>query len=328
MSYEESASEQFSNINPMHVGLLEATLRAPSAHNAQPWRIRPVDGTNYEVHYHQTPDLPADPKDKDAYLTMGAFIETMVLEGPKHGVNVEVTPELTRNGQDLFIATIALNGVVKVDQEDPLTQWVGARHTNRNRFAADPLPSSLEENLETLGNILIDPKDLTAIVKEASVSSWADSQYITDLKNWIRLNNDASDGITPGAFNLSKVDLVGLRFAFWRGSLKSHMLGVLYSSRDIALFSSSPRAAVLSAEDMNPTSLFNAGRNLLRSWVTIAGEGYSYQPVSIAVDDPDAASKVANIAQVENPVALYRIGRASKPAQRSNRRPLSEVLIN
>ena len=39
--------------------ILTAALRAPSAHNAQPWRIRARDGA-YELHYDHHEYLPAD----------------------------------------------------------------------------------------------------------------------------------------------------------------------------------------------------------------------------------------------------------------------------
>lgn len=34
-----------------HQRVLTAALRAPSAHNAQPWRVRPRSGGRYELHY-------------------------------------------------------------------------------------------------------------------------------------------------------------------------------------------------------------------------------------------------------------------------------------
>jgi hypothetical protein len=49
--------------------VLEAALRAPSAHNAQPWRIH-LAGGGYALHYDHHEYLPADPEDRDAYLCM------------------------------------------------------------------------------------------------------------------------------------------------------------------------------------------------------------------------------------------------------------------
>ncbi len=87
-------------------------------------------------------------------------------------------------------------------------------------------------------------------------------------------------------------------------------------------------AAVLTAEDMKPETLFEAGRNLLRSWVIINALGYSYHPFSIAIDEKKTSPKVAAVAGVQVPVALYRVGIAKNPPNvHSNRKKLESVII-
>jgi hypothetical protein len=128
--------------------------------------------------------------------------------------------------------------------------------------------------------------------------------------------------------NLGKAELLALDFAFWRGSFKSKAMRYLFSSSEVAMFASAPEAAVLTATDMSPPALFNAGRRLLRSWVTIVAAGYAYQPYSVAVDEGSTIPEVGRIAEVDFPVALYRVGKAVKPPRiPSNRKPLNEVLI-
>ncbi len=128
-------AERLSNVDPGHRALLDSSLWAPSAHNAQPWQVEPLeDGHSYELHYAQTSDLPEDHGNKDAYLTMGAMVETMVLQGPNHSLNVAVTPRLTRRDEDLHIASVALSRLVESDQIDSLSAWIGRRVTNRNEY--------------------------------------------------------------------------------------------------------------------------------------------------------------------------------------------------
>ena len=73
---------------PAATRTLTGALRAPSAHNAQPWRLAwlpataargpatpsPPRPTRY---YDHTDYLPYDPDDRDAYLCMGALAETL-----------------------------------------------------------------------------------------------------------------------------------------------------------------------------------------------------------------------------------------------------------
>ena len=310
-----------------HRDLFSATLNSPSAHNAQPWNIRQTaDDGLYEIHYLQTDDLPLDHDSKDAYLTMGAFIETLALQAPNHGLKAAIEPKLEKSGDDLYIASVHLE-----HSDDPmvdhLSEWIALRHTNRNKYSKEELPKALEADLRALGNVLLNPIDLKAVVREASIKSWTDKRYVADLKNWFREDNSAEDGITPLPFNISKSDVIAMKFAFWKGGFKSRFMGSVYGSKEVSDFMSSSKIGVISSEDMSPKNMLDAGRRLLRSWVTIISQGYAYQPCSVAVDERSTVGKVADIAGVDNPLAVYRIGKPSSPAKaRSNRRPLDKVI--
>lgn len=316
-------------LNPDHIALLEASLRSPSAHNAQPWKIKPLpDNSSYELHYDHNDYLPDDPDDRDAYLTMGAFTETLVLSAPSFGFSVKVEPKLQTNGDDLFVALVIITPKSDSDRSDQLSQYINSRCTNRNSYSKDSLTPELEAELVKLGNALIDPKALKDVLTEASMKSWANPRFVHDLQVWYRSDEKAADGFTGPQMHLGIVDVLALKFAFWRGKLKSTLLERVYSTRDVAMFTSAPRAAILGANDMSPAALFDAGRRLLRSWVAITAAGYSCHPFSIAIDEKSTAPKVAEITGVAVPVALYRIGKATKPPRaRSNRKLLAEVLI-
>jgi hypothetical protein len=317
-------------VNPDHLGLLNDTLRAPSAHNAQPWRIHPLgDEETYDIHYYQHDGLPEDHGDKDAYLTMGALVETMVLQGPNHGYTVDVEPELTRDGTDLFIARVAVREAVHGGEPDPLENWISKRVTNRSPYTKEDLPDDLEAQLGGLGNTLVNPGVLKGIVLEASMRAWGNPRYVEDLKNWFRRDPNAPDGLTAEALRLGNLGALAAEFAFRRGNFDSRLMQRVYSMSEVDSFMAAPRAAVITVPDMSPASLFDAGRRLLRSWVTVTAEGYASQPFSVAVDDQGAVPKVAAaIGTDEIPVALYRIGRPTKPNKRpSGRRSLEEVIV-
>src|SRR5213592_1201148 len=121
---------------PAHRRVLTAALRAPSAHNAQPWRIHLGDDGCYQLHYDHHDYLPADPDDRDAYLCMGAFCETLALAAARDGLTADVRLVLDRTGNDLHVADVQLHpGTVA----DPLAASVAERATNRSRYTAEPL---------------------------------------------------------------------------------------------------------------------------------------------------------------------------------------------
>lgn len=312
-------------MNERYEALLRAALRAPSAHNAQPWKLIQISDSTYEVHYIQHDRLPFDRDGKDAYLTMGAFLETLVLAAPNFGLSTDLVEILEQTGCDIHVANFRIKS--GASSEDPLSSVVAVRATNRSPYDASAPADSLVADLLMLGNTIVDTSELRVAVTEASIRSWMDRRYLTDLKEWFRADNFAADGITPYPFYISRLDVLALRLAFRLGVVKPRRLAYLYSMRDVRVFLSGPSAAVISVPEKSPAALLDAGRRLLRSWLVVTLAGYSYQPCSILVDDPGAAREAASIAGVIHPVALYRFGTAKAPPRPSNRRQLSDVLV-
>ena len=162
---------------PAHRRVLTAALRAPSAHNAQPWRIRVRDDA-YELHYDHHDYLPADPDDRDAYLCMGAFCETLALAAlrarawsPTSGrCWTGPAPTCTSPTSTLGRA----DGVV-----DPLAAALAGRATNRSRYTGEPLPAELADALSELGCVLVPTEQVARIVRRASVLSWRDRRFVS-----------------------------------------------------------------------------------------------------------------------------------------------------
>ncbi len=79
-----------------------------------------------------------------------------------------------------------------------------------------------------------------------------------------------------------------------------------------------------------PGDLVEAGRRLLRAWVTIGAAGFGYHPISVAIDRPETRPQLAALAGAAGvtgtPVALFRIGRPTGPAGDSNRVELADVV--
>ncbi|HET6210249.1 MAG TPA: hypothetical protein VFD94_07695 [Jatrophihabitans sp.] len=308
---------------PAHRRVLTAALRAPSAHNAQPWRIR-VRAERYELHYDHHDYLPADPEDRDAYLCMGAFCETLALAAAGEGLVADIRLVLDRSGNDLHVADLELR---HADLEaDPLAGAVGGRATNRSRYTGEPLPAELARALTELGCELVPTRQLARIVRRASVLSWRDRRFVGDLRAWVRPDPSAPDGMTRRQLGLAGYEWLALRAAFGLGRLPAPLARV-FSSRDVRLLGEAPAVAVLCAESDSPVDLVAAGRRLLRAWVTICAHGFGYHPISIAIDRPDTRPAVAALAGDRGtPVALFRIGRPTAPAAASNRVELAAVL--
>jgi hypothetical protein len=315
-----------SDIPAAHRRVLVAALRAPSAHNAQPWRIR-MSGQRYELHYDHHDYLPADPDDRDAYLCMGAFCETLALAATREGLRADIHYVLTRAGSDLHVADVELHlDLPPEPADDVLAAAVGMRATNRSRYTDEPLPAELTQAMAELGCALVPTNRVARIVRRASRLSWHDRRFVGDLQAWIRSAPDSPDGMSRSQLGLARYEWLALRAAFRLRRLPAP-LARLYSGRDIRLLREAPAVAVLCARSDNPADLVEAGRRLLRAWVSICSHGYGYHPISIAIDRPETRPDIAALAGTgATPVALFRIGRPTAVARPSNRHQLADVL--
>ncbi|HEY0870033.1 MAG TPA: hypothetical protein VGD55_06525, partial [Acidothermaceae bacterium] len=151
-------------LTPEHEAILTAALRAPSAHNAQPWRleVRPDDQC-YELHYDYTDYLPFDPEDRDAYLCMGAFVETLSLAAANLGHRADFEPVFARSGSDLLVGRITIGPAPCEAAIDPLAATISGRHTNRCEYDATPLPDELVAELKNLGAVMVSPAAMAGL---------------------------------------------------------------------------------------------------------------------------------------------------------------------
>ena len=314
-------------MDPAHERVLTDALRAPSAHNAQPWRVIVDEALQcYELHYDHNDYLPFDPDDRDAYLCLGAFVETAALSAVRYGHRVDFTPVFAREGSDLFVGRVTIRAALESDPGDPLAEAAADRHTNRCEYDRTPLPAALVTELDALGCVMVSPELMSRLVAKASVCAWRDPRFVGDLGTWLKLDDNAAPaGMTPAGLPLTKVETTALRVAFRARRLPAPLARV-FASRDVRLLRHATAVAVLQSDDLSAASLFDAGRRLLRAWVAIGSAGFAYHPISIAVDRPETAPDVAAISNAACPVAVFRIGHPTGPAPRSNRRSLADVL--
>jgi len=302
---------------------LSAALRAPSAHNAQPWRLSRVEDDAYLLWYAFADKLRADPDDRDGLIAVGGFYETLHLASEAVGLHATIELSLSRHeaGINVGIVTFSvLNGT-----PDALSAAIGKRQCNRHPFSRTPLPVGLAHDLEALDNVLLPPHHVARLVSRASVLSWRDRRFVADLEEWTRFDDAAPDGMTLDCLRLNRLDVVALRVALALRTLPS-WLAWIYAQRDVRLTRASGAMAVLIAKDRSPATLFDCGRRLIRSWTLINSLGYGWQPMSVVIDQ-ETVKDLSKLIGGRDPVAIYRVGFTPNKAAWSRRRALEAVLV-
>ena len=316
------AVEALSALSELERAVLEAGLRAPSPHNAQPWRFRRVGPRAFEILYWHEDKLLCDPDDRDAYLAIGALIEAMRLRSSQAGSGMSFARSLESVPEGLRVGIVEIGGDAAVD---PLATQLASRHTNRQPYERAKLPGELQSELAELGCLFFDCNEMADLVDRASVLAWKDRNFTLDLSKWTRFTAAADDGMTCRMLRLNLLDQQFLKLALRLGTLPG-WLAHLYALRDVYLTRMSGAMAVLTASDMSPASLLDAGRRLMRSWLLITARGYASHPMSIVIDQStkdDLAKRINH----PLPVAIFRVGRTPKPAEGSGRRKLENVLL-
>ncbi len=310
-----------------HRQVLTEALRAPSAHNAQPWRLAVRPDGSYRLHYNHLDYLPYDPDDRDAYLAIGAFLETAALAAQRHDLHMSVEPSFERRGSDLLVGSLRFSPLPADAVPDPLAGPAVGRRTNRHAYDRTPLPDELRGQLTGLGCVLAPPRAMARLVAQASTLSWKDARFVADLGRWTSADPATPAGMTPAGLPLTRFEWAMLRLAIRAGRLPAPV-ALAYASRDIRLLAQAQAVAVLGADDLDPATVVDAGRRLLRCWVTISAAGFACHPISVAVDRPETAATVAAVTGLPVPVAVFRIGHPRRAAPVSNRRSLDDVLIS
>ena len=301
---------------------LSAALRAPSAHNAQPWRLSHLGAGDYLLWYAFSDKLRADPDDRDGLMAVGGFYETLLLSAQARGLDASFTPEVAHHPEGIALGAItfaALHG-----KPDALAAAIDRRQCNRHPYDRSPLPAGLAAELSDLGNVLLPAHQLTGLVRRASVLSWKDRRFVADLAEWTRFDDVSPDGMTLECLRVTRIDQFWLRLALRLGRLPS-WLALAYAERDVRLTRRSSAMAVLTVESREPLALFEAGRRLIRSWTLLNSLGYSWHPMSVVIDQATVTDLGAMIGG-RDPIAIYRVGHTAEAAAWSHRRPLDAVL--
>ena len=110
--------------------ILQAAVRAPSAHNAQPWRLHRLGEGTYRLWYAFEDKLLADPDDRDGIMAAGAFYETLRLAAEQRGFTATIKFGIRRHESGIDLGRVML--LPLTGAPDPLAAAIDKRQAHRN----------------------------------------------------------------------------------------------------------------------------------------------------------------------------------------------------
>jgi len=197
----------------IHDMLWYASLAA-SSHNCQPWHVR-ISGS-YEFFVECDPDrlLPAvDPENREAVLSIGAFIENFVTAAADSGYHADVKI-VAANNTDRTIARIRLSKAEPVNY--PMKRLLKRRTIRSGLKSVKLSPDDIDAlTLAAPGKIFYFPlgSDHASCIKKAAVKSFriqaARDNAMQELAEWVRFRpgevQEHRDGLSVEGMEISGI---------------------------------------------------------------------------------------------------------------------------
>lgn len=325
---------------------LEPTFRrAPSAHNTQPATISldrqgGRDGDALVVGWDPACELTvSDPTRRDLWLSLGAYLEAVVIAAADAGLGVRVATH----------ADTRRRRFAHVHAAQPARHPQGftvadlcARRTARGPYA-EPYPTAAEIEQVASAAGLRGPEGprLEVVPREVvdrllpAADRWAYSSraQVDELRQWLRLSTRdpryRADGLTYEALAMTTSQARALSLA-----LRPRTWGLLrrLGGPRLVAASSSVRgrgtvvALTVPAEDADtPEAVGRQGGVLLRVWLAAGRTGLRVHPLSQMVDAPATANALEDLVNrgagtPRRALSVFRVGAPVTEPVRSARR--------
>jgi hypothetical protein len=309
---------------------VRATL-APSVHNTQPWQFT-LSADTLLLWSDPARQLPVlDPSGRQMLISCGCalFNARVTLAASGLACKVERFPNPV---EPRLLARITVTGPAPAMSElAALEPVIELRHTNRRRFAPEPVAADVLDKLAVVaaaeGAGLHAIREVRQLVTTAVLSQRADAlqngdpAYRAELRAWTTDNLDRKDGVPAEAVprtGPTSFDDIPIRDFDTTGH------GGLAASSNSSIEQS--LLVLLSASDNAPAWL-RAGEGLQRVLLELTREGYVAGILSQIAEVPSIRAQIrAELGLSDHPHMLLRVGRAAMtPATR--RRRLVDVLV-
>ncbi len=336
---DESIASLGDRLDPVSCDMLYLASLAPSGHNAQPWRVRVRTPDRWHLDLDPDRRLPAvDPRNREAILSLGAFLENLARAGQHHGRPVELAA-VSGSGDEPAEAVLFIGSS---DARAANLDALRDRRTLHGPFAPRRLRRAHVEAL--LSGVpgtryappgSVDARWLDEAAVEAVRAQVRREPVMEELSRWIHWDDDAARarraGLTPASMGIGGLAGWWTRHFYEPGDVLTEGFGNAAVRRTADEVQLSGGWMVVTSEDDQTESLLRAGRHCERLWLRARSLAVAVHPMSQALQEAPWRNDIAARLGTEGPVQfLLRVGYASNyPTPVSLRLPLDAfVTVN
>lgn len=343
--------------------ILQAALLAPSGDNCQPFSYH-VENDSIEIHFdHNRSASFIDVKNTASWISLGATLANIAIAAKTKGLQLQTELNL----KDDFTKPIAkLSFVTCAPVTDSLFHALPVRCSNRRAYETTPLPGKLISDCKAFASspkVQIDfVQDPAAIKRIAKAQAQFDRIVIEHrgihdyLYTWLRWTKAeierTRDGMPVKTLELNPIDRGGFRL-LGREAVRSFFTRIGLSKmaplQGEKIYARSGAIGLISVQGKNPDDFVKGGDAMERVWLTLAAEGWSFQPLTgflflllrrrlagdqtmdglqrrLLDDFLTAVRPFLPAFEARTPIMLFRVGKAGPPSERTLRRNLKDVL--
>lgn len=298
--------------------ILRFASMAPSGHNTQPWSVRVRDARDWTIRSVSARRLPAvDPHDRELTLSIGAFVENLVLAASALGLgtDVDVTESATQPSEFVHVR-LRENGAA----DHPVGR-IESRRTVRNGLVNRELSGSVLNTLcGPLGDRFVYYSRSSAEARwltECTISAnrqqtWRDDAQ-RELSRWLRFDDrqaaELRDGLTTDG-----MEITGLIGWYVRHFMKPAD-AMTKSFRDRSIDSAARLAGegagwiVVTGDGATRAGLIETGRRFERMALLARECGIGIHPMTqVLEEEPWRSAITGELGLPESPQFVLRVG--------------------
>ena len=292
-------------LGPDEQDILRLASLAPSGHNTQPWRVRIVEPHVWIILSDEQRWLPAvDPQQRETLLSIGAFVENLVLAAEGHGYRVDVDI-LAKSAQDKEVARIKLSPADSSGDLKTIAEHIEQRRVVRSGYrtraiSAPDLHYIADGDLTRITYYPPNSKQ-DRYLREGTLAANRQQASHTaaqaELADWIRWSNSEAqanrDGLTPAGMEITGFAGWYVRHFFSR----KDVLAEGFKVQSIAKVKEQVRQhggwLVLTSKDSTVEQLLETGRRFQQIFLRVKDKNIAVHPMTQMLEEAPWSDHIA-----------------------------------
>jgi hypothetical protein len=300
----ENLHDNVAGLEADYIDILYLASLAPSGHNAQPWTVKLMNDHHWMIGTDSNRWLPViDPENREALISIGAFLENLVVAANAKGYHVEYQI-IAKNSKDKDIVEINLYKVGLPDTSD--VKNIELRRTLRNNLLTDDL--SREDIAFMIGKNKDDFHYFPRNTKEEQylsegtilankLQTYQDSAQ-EELAKWVRWSNkdirQFGNGLTTETMEIEGVARWYVKNFYSKQSVLEQSFREATIKKITEQVTNGSGWLLLTSMDSSVLELIDIGRKLQRMWLGIRERQIAIHPMNQLIEDVAMRGKLSS----------------------------------